>query len=114
MFGLKWRLLGLRIESVFSRPTISGSVEETGRDGRGGVRMSGTAGSRRDKSLPCLVEPWLLVALELGGVWLYSRSREGYFSGAVLRPDPPACSEQLGRRIGCRLASNWVGSSFVK
>lgn len=77
--------------------------------------MSGTAGSRRDKSLPCLVEPWHLVALELGGgVALQQEPREGYFSGAVLRPDPPACSEQLGRRIGCRLASNWVGSSFVK
>lgn len=79
MFGLKWRLLGLRIESVFSRPTISGSVEETGRDGRGGVRMSGTAGSRRDKSLPCLVEPWLLVALELGGGVAIQQVQGGVF-----------------------------------
>lgn len=29
MFGLEWRLLGLKMESVFSKPTISESVEET-------------------------------------------------------------------------------------
>lgn len=28
MFGLQWRLLGLKIESVFSKPTVSESVAE--------------------------------------------------------------------------------------